>query len=212
MAIKTFPIGPLETNCYVVHNAVDAVVVDPGGDMRGGLTEVIDFLDKKKLTVQAIVLTHMHFDHILGVAALQKKTGVKVYASSGDDPLLQAALHDRSSWGTPAIEPFSYEPIKEGEYTFGSLTLQVLATPGHSQGSVCLYFAAEGLVVTGDLLFYHSIGRTDLPGSRHQDLIDSLQKKVYKLPPQTLAYPGHGPSTSVGDERMNNPFVRANEA
>lgn len=211
MPIATFPIGPLETNCYVVHNGVDAVVVDPGGDMRGGLDEVVGFLAQKKLTVRAIVLTHMHFDHILGVSQLHKQSGAPVYASTGDDPLLQAAVDSRGSWGMPAVAPFTYEPLKEGEYTFGSLTMQAIATPGHSQGSCCLYFAKENLVITGDLLFYRAVGRTDLPGSNHQALIDSLQKKIYTLPPETLAYPGHGPHTTIGEEKVHNPYVRSSE-
>ncbi len=211
MPIATFPIGPLETNCYVVYNANDAVVVDPGGDMRGGLDEVLGFIQQKNLTVQAIVLTHMHFDHVLGVADVQKKTGVNIYASTGDDPLLQAALTSRGSWGMPPIAPFSYTPLSETDYAFGSIHMRAIATPGHSQGSYCLYFAEENMVITGDLLFYRAVGRTDLPGSNHQDLIDSLQQKVYELPPQTTAYPGHGPHTVLGDEMVNNPYVRASE-
>ncbi len=208
MPIAVFPIGPLETNAYVLHEKQDAVIVDPGGDMRGGLPLILDFLSRNKLTAQAVLLTHLHFDHVLGVAQLLEACpGVKVYASRDDDAILRPSFTG-STWGMPPVRPFEYEPLTPGEYTFGAVSLKVLATPGHSSGSLSFYLPQEEAVIVGDLLFYRSVGRTDLPGSDPQKLVDSLKQHIYTLPPQTTAYPGHGPETVVGDEMKLNPFVR----
>ena len=208
MPIAVFPIGPLETNAYVLHAQQDAILVDPGGDLRGGLTRILDFLTQNKLTLRAVILTHMHFDHVLGVAQLVKSCpDVKVYGSTRDDMILKPSFGS-NSWGMPPVTPFPYEPLEPGEHTFGAIACTVMATPGHSAGSLSIYVPKENAVFVGDLLFYRSVGRTDLPGSNHQQLIQSLQEQIYTLPPDTVAYPGHGPETRVGDEKKLNPFVR----
>lgn len=208
MSIAVFPIGPLETNAYVLYAQQDAVLVDPGGDLRGGLTRIIEFLEQNKLTLRAVLLTHLHFDHVLGVAQLVKAfPGLKVYGSRADDPILRPSFGS-NSWGMPPVTPFEYEDLAPGEHHFGAIACTVLATPGHSAGSLSFYAPAEKAIFVGDLLFYRSVGRTDLPGSDHQALIHSLQTQVYTLPADTVAYPGHGPETRVGDEKQHNPFVR----
>ena len=208
MPIAVFPIGPLETNAYVLHEQQDAVVVDPGGDMRGGLTRILDFLSQNTLTLQAVLLTHLHFDHVLGVAQLVEACpGVKVYASCDDDAILRSSFSG-SMWGMPPVRSFEYEDMLPGEYSFGAINLRTMSTPGHSAGSLSFYLPQEDSVIVGDLLFYRSVGRTDLPGSDHPKLEASLRTHIYTLPPQTKAYPGHGPETVTGDEKKLNPFVR----
>lgn len=209
MPIAVFPIGPLETNAYLVHSGSDAILVDAGGDLRGGLNGIIEFITSHKLTLHAVLLTHMHFDHVLGVAQLVKQyPNMKVLGSKADDSLLQSSFGGNGSWGMPPVARFSFDDLTEGEHHFGSIACTVFATPGHSQGSVSIYLPSETAVFVGDLLFYRSVGRTDLPGSEPMRLMQSLQNCIYTLPPETKAYPGHGPETVVGDEKKLNPFVR----
>ena len=207
MPITSFPLGPIETNCHVVYNETDAVVVDPGGDMNGGLGEVLALLHSRKLKVQAILCTHFHFDHIYGVAALVEATGAPVYAPKGDQFLLESEIGGGGAWGFPKVAPFKWSDLKEGQHTFGSLSCEVLMTPGHTPASVSIYFPAMKSVLTGDLLFFHSVGRTDFPGSSSDALRKSLHKKIFILPPETEVYPGHGPNTTVGEEQANNPYL-----
>lgn len=207
MPIASFPLGPLDTNCHVVYNDKDAVAVDPGGDLRGGLQDVLDLLESKKLKLQAIICTHYHFDHIYGVGALHELTGAPVYGPSGDADLLGSDMGGGGAWGFPRVKPFPWTPLKDGPQSFGSIELEVLPTPGHTPGSVSLYVPSMHSVLTGDLLFYHSVGRTDFPGSSQTDLVRSLKKKIFILPPETEVYPGHGPNTQVGEEQANNPYL-----
>ncbi len=209
MPIKTFPIGPIETNTYIVYNETDAVIVDTGADARGGLVDVRNFIDGKNLNLQAIFLTHMHFDHVLGVAdLLESYPNAKVYASKGDDFILQPSFDSRSSWGMPTVKRFKYEDLKAGAYSAGSLECEVRLSPGHSPGGAVIYFAAEKSAFTGDSLFYRSVGRTDLPGSDYNQLVESLRTQIYTLPEDTVVYPGHGPASTVGDEKRLNPYIK----
>ena len=207
MPIETFPIGPLETNCHVVINGSDAVVVDPGGDLEGGLGEVLALLKDRKLTLRAILCTHFHFDHLYGVAALHEATLAPVYGAAGDAALLDTDLGGSGAWGFPPVSPFKWEPLKEGAHSFGSIQCEVMGTPGHTPGSLSIYFPDQLCVMTGDLLFYHSVGRTDFPGGSQEALRKSLHKKIFNLPQETVVYPGHGPNTSVGEEIANNPYL-----
>ncbi len=207
MAITTFPLGPIETNCHLVYDGPDAVVVDPGGDMNDGLGDVLDFIQAHKLSVRAILCTHLHFDHIYGVAALHRATNAPVYAPKGDKSLMDTEVGAGGVWGFPRVESFAWEDLPEGQHTFGSIVCQVLATPGHTPGSVSIYIPSMESVLTGDLLFFHSVGRTDFPGSSPEALKRSLHKKIFVLPPQTEVYPGHGPNTNVGEELSHNPYL-----
>ena len=207
MSIETFPLGPIETNCHIVYDGSDAIVVDPGGDMNGGLGNVLTFLKNHKLTVRAILCTHLHFDHIYGVAALHEATGAPVYAPKGDEALLATEIGGGGAWGFPRIAPFEWEDLKEGPHTYGSIACEVIKTPGHTPGSISIYIPSMNSVLTGDLLFFHSVGRTDFPGSSADALRRSLHKKIFVLPPETDVYPGHGPNTSVGEELSNNPYL-----
>ena len=170
MPIETFPIGPLETNCHIVISGSDAVAVDPGGDLNSGLGEVLALLKEQNLTLRAILCTHFHFDHLYGVAALHEATGAPVYGPAGDASLLGTELGGSGAWGFPPVTTFQWEDLKEGPHTFGSIKCEVLTTPGHTPGSLSIYFPELNSIMTGDLLFYHSVGRTDFPGSSQEAL------------------------------------------
>jgi glyoxylase-like metal-dependent hydrolase (beta-lactamase superfamily II) len=195
-------LGPLETNCYIVHAGAEALVIDPGGEPE----EVLAFLNKSGLSLDVILNTHLHFDHIQGNAALSTATGAKIRAGSADAYLLDSELGGGGMMGMPRTAPFSFDPLEEGETEFLGLTCRVLATPGHSPGSLSFYFPDLNAVFVGDLLFYRSIGRTDFPGGSEAQLLRSVRSKIFTLPADTVVYPGHGPETSVESERMNNPF------
>lgn len=203
MQVRTFPLGPLDTNCHVAwHNGL-AVAVDPGGDPA----EVVDFLKKNGLKLTHILNTHLHFDHIYGNQALHEATGAPILACSKDGYMLDTELGSGGMWGLPKVTPFAYETIDEGEYTFMELPCTVLHTPGHTPGSLSFHFPDAGVLFSGDLLFYRSIGRTDFPGGSMDDLMSSIKRKIFVLPKETVVYSGHGCETSVGDEAMNNPFL-----
>ena len=202
MPVATFPLGPLQTNSYLIHNAERAVAVDVGGEPA----PMLEYLTEHKLALAAICLTHRHFDHLYGVAELAGATKAVVYAPTGDDSLAETESGKGGIWGFPPVPPFDSLPMPTGSASFGGMECRVLETPGHTPGGVSLYFPAEKLVFTGDALFYRSMGRTDFPGGDQATLLRSIKDVLFTLPEDTTVYPGHGPATSIGDERKNNPF------
>jgi len=201
MSIASFTLGPLGTNCYVVSDQQSAIVVDPGGEA----SEIITYLKENKLDLKAIVLTHLHFDHIYGVAQIKKATNAKVLVPKNDLVLLDTESGKGGIWGFPMVEEFEYAILDEVEQSFGSIVCNVLSTPGHTPGGVSLYFPQQNSVLTGDSLFYSSIGRTDLPGGNHAQLIKSIKEKLFVLAPETTVYPGHGEKSTIGHEYNHNP-------
>lgn len=202
MHIKTFPLGPLETNCYVLSHEDKAVAVDPGGKP----TEVLDYLKAEGLTLTHILNTHLHYDHTYGNKPLADAAGVAILANEGDKELLSSQLGQGGMMGLPVVESYDFDNLTEGEYEFAGLTCKVFATPGHSSGSLSFYFPEAGACFVGDLIFYRSVGRTDFPGGSFETLKASVAEKIFPLPPETVIYPGHGPETSVRDEMNHNPF------
>ncbi len=203
LSVEIFHLGPLETNCYVVYSPHgEAVVIDPGGSP----SSVTAFLETRGLRVTHILNTHLHFDHIGGNAALQAATGAPILASAGDAPLMQSELGGGGFMGMPRTPAFSFDPLEPGQHTFLGETCQVLATPGHSKGSLSFYFPVLGAVFCGDLIFYRSVGRTDFQGGDEKVLKESAYRQILILPEDTVIYPGHGPKTDVRDARVNNPF------
>lgn len=205
MPVLAFPFGPLEANAYFLHNGADAVVADPPDDPA----PVLDAARRTGATIRAILLTHLHFDHAQGCAAMSRATGLPVLVGREDWDMRDVLLSRGMLFGLPPVPEFPAEPLRPGPAVWGSLTCTVLHAPGHSPGSLCFHFAEEKALLAGDVLFYRSVGRSDLPGGNADTLCHSLRSVVYTLPPDTTVYPGHGEPTTVGDEAMHNPFCRA---
>jgi glyoxylase-like metal-dependent hydrolase (beta-lactamase superfamily II) len=208
MILETFPVGPLQCNCTILGDEAtgEAMVVDPGDN----IPQILAFLATHKLTVKQIVVTHGHIDHIGGAARLKKATGAPVLLNQNDLPQLDL-MDMQAGWlGVPAPEVLPPDASADEGTTVGiaAHTAQILHTPGHTQGSICLHFAPENLLLAGDTLFAGSIGRTDLPGGDGQQILRSLHDRVLVLPDETIVIPGHGPATSIGEERESNPFLQ----
>ncbi len=202
MRITTFPLGVLETNSYLLDNGQKALAIDVGGDPA----PVADFLKKEGLVLEAILVTHRHFDHQYGIAALQKETDAPAYVPAGDDPIAATELSQGGMWGMPLVPPFKATPFASS-LSLASFRPEVLLTPGHSPGAVAYYFPDEGCVFSGDTLFYHSMGRTDFAMGDQAALLDSISRVLFALPDKTAVYPGHGLATSIGEERNHNPYI-----
>lgn len=203
LQIKDFAIGPLETNCFVVDNGREAVVVDPGGSP----VKVLAYLKEKKLTLSHILLTHLHFDHTFGAAELARETGAVILAS-GQDSFMLDTEHGRGGiWGLPVVEPYEFTSVEEGEITLMGEPCRIIATPGHTPGGLSFYFPTAGALFSGDALFYRSVGRSDFPRGSHETLVQSIREKLFVLPEDTRVYPGHGYLSTIGDEKRNNPHV-----
>lgn len=197
MLIKTLPVGQLETNCYVVtdENSLDCAVIDPGDE--SGV--ILDYLESNHLHCTHILITHGHFDHTMAVRAVQEETGAQVY------------MHEKDAHATPETANMRFNPpdgaifYKEGDTVcVGALTFQVLETPGHSEGSVCLL--CEDTLFTGDTLFAGSCGRSDFPGSDPAKMAASLTR-LYHLEGDYEIYPGHAEPSSLQRERFSNPYL-----
>ena len=200
MLIKCLPVGHLMTNCYIVtdETTLECAVIDPGDESN----TILYYLEDNHLTCRAILLTHGHYDHTGAVYAVHEETGAPVYMNALDAGT--AVAFDSYTFTPPEGTIF----YKEGdEVKVGNLTFRVMETPGHTPGSLSIYFPELNSIMTGDLLFYHSVGRTDFPGSSQEALRKSLHKKIFILPQETAVYPGHGPNTNVGEELANNPYL-----
>ena len=211
LQIKIFPVNPLGANCYVCWEDAGkaCVVVDPGFYRPDEEDMVLDFLRQGSLAPDAVLLTHGHFDHAWGAASVARYDGCPVYMSVADDPVLQgsSAMLERLQL-EKTVEPFRYEDIADGQVIpAGGVEWKVIATPGHTPGSVCYWCEAWGVLLSGDTLFAGSIGRSDLPGGDYDALIKSLLEKVMTLPGDTDVLPGHGHHTSIAREAASNPFL-----
>ncbi|MFO7729064.1 MAG: MBL fold metallo-hydrolase [Desulfonatronovibrio sp.] len=202
LQVKQFNLGMLETNCYLLYNDRQALAVDPGGDPG----EVLDFLRERKLKLACILNTHLHFDHIQGNSELSENTGAEIYAPEEDEFLLKTEVGSGGFMGFPRTPKFDYKPLQEGETDFLGSTCHILATPGHTPGSLSFYFPELKAVFVGDLIFYRSVGRTDFPGGDMEELKRSAREKIFTLPDNTIIYSGHGPESRVLDEKLHNPF------
>jgi hydroxyacylglutathione hydrolase len=207
MIHEIFPVGPLQCNCSVIGDETtrEAMVIDPGDDIK----DVLALVRKHNLTVKQIVVTHAHIDHVGGAMKLRAATGAPILLNQNDQALLKM-LDVQATW-IGVEDPGKVEidqNIEQGDTVqAGSLTANVIHTPGHTEGSVCLYFPVEKKLIAGDTLFAGSIGRTDLPGGSMRKIINSLHEKVLTLPDETVVVPGHGPLTTIGEERESNPFL-----
>ncbi|WP_017726970.1 MBL fold metallo-hydrolase [Halalkalibacterium ligniniphilum] len=208
MPWKQIPLGPLQTNAYVLMNEQkEAVIFDPGGNG----TEFIEWLKSQSITPLAILLTHAHFDHIGAVDDVRHEFNIPVYLHKEEADWLTDGSKNRSAFflsdGEIVVKPADHIITEEDSLQIGSFTFSVLETPGHSPGSVSFYYEKEGIVFSGDALFASSIGRTDLPGGDHQQLLQSIHDKLLELPEETIVACGHGPTTTIGQEMDSNPFL-----
>lgn len=203
MQIITLPIGPLETNCFLVHSDKEAFVVDPGGKP----SKVLAYLQEHGLTLTHILCTHLHFDHTIGVHDLVAASGATVYASEADRYMLATELGRGGIWGIPPVEPYEFTNLEPGEIVLLGMTCKVLATPGHTPGGLSFYFADLQTVFAGDTLFYRSMGRFDFEGGSESALLKSIREQLFSLPEDTRVCCGHGLETSIGDEKRNNPYA-----
>jgi glyoxylase-like metal-dependent hydrolase (beta-lactamase superfamily II) len=208
MIHEILPVGPLQCNCSVIgdETSYEAMVIDPGDE----IDDVLALVRKHNLTVKQIVITHAHIDHVGGAMKLRQATGAPILLNQNDYALLKM-LDVQAAWiGMPNPGKVEIDQnLESGDsVSAGSLTASVLHTPGHTEGSICLYFAPEKKLIAGDTLFAGSIGRTDLPGGSYKKIISSLQERVLALPDETVVVPGHGPLTTIGDERQSNPFLQ----
>lgn len=206
MKLYRIPLGMYATNCYIVADEAsgEALIIDPGSEAD----KVEDLLTKNQLTPIKVLLTHGHHDHTGAVQAIIDKYHIPLAISAADKPMLTDPQLSLGSYmgGAAAISAVP-ELLQEGDQVAcGSLSFKVLATPGHTEGGICFY--GEGIVIAGDTLFQGSIGRTDFPGGSFEVLEKSIQDKLYTLPEDTVVYPGHGPETTIRQEKLSNPFVR----
>ncbi len=205
---KTFPVGPLQCNCCIIGDPVSkrAIVVDPGGDAQKILAE----LAADELTLVSIIHTHAHLDHILAAGELKAATGAPIQLHKDDKMLWDMVEQQCQAFGVPVPD----EPLPGPDFWLqddealaccGGVTLH---TPGHTPGSMSFWFEEHNLLVAGDTLFKQSIGRTDLPGGNFKQIEKSIQQRLYILDEDALVITGHGPATTIGEEKRSNPFVR----
>jgi hydroxyacylglutathione hydrolase len=202
--VHNLVVGKLQTNCYILQSEREAIILDPG-DEPGRIQR---FVKDLSLTPRLIVATHAHFDHVLGVEQIRKELHLHFAMNRGDLEILesmQAQVRQFMRFNVPPPPKVDQFLVDQQSITFGQDFVKVLHTPGHSPGSISL--AGEGFVFTGDALFNQSIGRTDLPGGNLDTLIHSITERLFSLDDDTIVYPGHGPETSIGDEKIANPFV-----
>jgi hydroxyacylglutathione hydrolase len=205
---ETFPVGPLRCNCTLLANleSREAMVVDPGDE----IADILARLARHHLTLKQIVVTHAHIDHIGGAAQLKRVTGAPVLFHQADLPILDM-LEMQAGWlGIPTPEKVTLDQSANDGLATGipGLEAEVIHTPGHTPGSICLLFPKQELLLAGDTLFAGSVGRTDLPGGDTQTLLHSIHTRVLLLPERTLVVPGHGEETTLGQERETNPYLQ----
>ncbi|HYF69016.1 MAG TPA: MBL fold metallo-hydrolase [Ohtaekwangia sp.] len=210
MQIRSFEFNPLQENTYVLFDDTkECVIIDPGCYDQHEKDTLTDFIDSNALVVKAIWNTHCHIDHVLGNAFLKFKYKTQLYIHPKDEPVLKAVKVYAPNYGMAAYQEAEVDGyFEEGQtLTFGNQVLDVLFVPGHAPGHVAFYNKASKMLIAGDVLFYNSIGRTDLPGGNYETLVHSIHQKLFTLPDDVIVYPGHGPETSIGFEKRTNPFV-----
>jgi glyoxylase-like metal-dependent hydrolase (beta-lactamase superfamily II) len=201
--------GLVDTNCYIVAcpESLKAAVIDPGTFHPGEIQAILGMINQHRLQVECIINTHGHADHIAGNGELQKRTGASILVHTYDSTMLASVQQNGSLLlDVEVTSPKPARLLSDGDIIqIGNMALKVLHTPGHTQGSICLY--SDNVLFSGDTLFAGSVGRTDLPGGSERDIIRSIKEKLLTLPDETPVRPGHGPRTTIGKEREENPFL-----
>jgi hydroxyacylglutathione hydrolase len=207
MMLIRLVVGPLQVNCFILadEKTKEAVIIDPGDDAQ----HILEVVKDKGLLVKYLVSTHAHFDHVGANQALKEATGAELLLHEADAPILAHAPRQSAAFGMkPVSSPSADRYVKQGDViTAGEVSLTVLHTPGHSPGGISLL--EQGIVFTGDALFAGSIGRSDLPGGNLKTLLKSIKTNLMTLPDDTKVFPGHGPASTIGDERRENPFLNS---
>jgi len=210
-SVKQFTFSPVQENTYVVYNERDeACIIDPGCYYQSERNQLKEFVEKHSLQPKYLLNTHCHLDHVFGNRFIHDTYGILLHCHPNEKLVLDFAPESGRMWGLP-FENYSGEIIfiNEGDQLkLGTDEFEIFLTPGHSPGSICLYCKAQQFVIGGDVLFREGIGRSDLPGGDHQTLIKSIRTKLFSLPDEVVIYPGHGPSTTIGYEKENNPFLQ----
>lgn len=209
--IDFFTFSPIAENTYVLSNEKgDAFIIDPGCYFSTEEKELASFLVKSKLNPVKLLNTHCHLDHVFGNHWVHKNYGLQLHLHPDEKKLLDLAPASGNMYGLPFTNytgPLHF--INENEKIFlGNDELETILAPGHSPGSLCFYCRKQNFLIGGDVLFYESIGRTDLPFGNHEQLLKSIKEKLFRLPDETIVYPGHGEPTTIGHEKKNNPFLR----
>lgn len=206
--ILQLPLGPLQTNCYLVgcQDTMKAAVIDPSWNGR----HIATLSNERGYTISHILLTHAHFDHVGGLAELKEETAAPIYIHPDAVPMLAHAAESAARFNLSLPTPPSAEKMLAGGdvIAVGQLKLEVLFTPGHAPGHVCFYIQEHGVLLDGDVLFQGSIGRTDLPGGDFPLLMKSIKEKLLPLPDETAVLSGHGSPTTIGQEKQTNPFLQ----
>ena len=212
MKIQRFELSFFGVNTYIVWDPAtsEAAIIDPGMSQQQEVDEIDSFIEENSLKVKHLINTHLHIDHVFGNKYITERYGVQPEAHPDDAPLGRNVGGQAMMFGM-RINPGNVEiahPLHQGDKVMlGNESLEVIHVPGHSPGGICLYDAKDGFVITGDAIFRESIGRTDLPGGNHAQLIGAIRRGILSLPPQTVIYPGHGPSSTVEHELRANPFL-----
>lgn len=199
-------VGEVQTNCYFVYNAntSECVIIDPGAQAQA----LYEYIEEKGLKPVAILLTHGHFDHIGAVTMLRNKYGIKIYAARAERETLESPDMNLSVQFGASMIMEADEWLEDGqEIELIGEKIRCLLTPGHTEGGMCFYFVGSGMLFSGDTLFEQSVGRTDFPGGSMSQIVQSIRTKLFVLPDHTKVYPGHGMITSIGSEKMLNPYA-----
>lgn len=210
ISLKKFTFNPYQENTYVLYDETDdCVIIDPGMYDGAEQNQMVNFIKENKLKPKLLLNTHCHIDHVLGNKFVFDNWGLKPQFHAAELPVLQAVVSYAPQMGmhyevSPQPDVFLNET---GVVQFGSSILELVFAPGHSPAHLCFYARKDNFLIGGDVLFFRSIGRTDLPGGNHQQLITSIKENVFALPNDCTVHPGHGPSTSIGFEKLNNPFL-----
>jgi hydroxyacylglutathione hydrolase len=211
LTVNSFTFSPVQENTYVVYNETgECCVVDPGCYFGNERNELKEFIQTSGLTPKYLLNTHCHLDHVFGNKFIHDTWGLTLHLHEKEKPVLEYAPTSGISWGLP-FDNYKGDLIflREGDtIALGNDALQVLFTPGHSPGHICFYCKDQQFVIGGDVLFRESIGRTDLPGGNFDTLIGSIRNQLFVLPDETVVFSGHGPQTTIGYEKVHNPFLK----
>jgi hydroxyacylglutathione hydrolase len=209
LSVHSFEFNPFQENTYVVYDeTLECIIIDPGCSNQQEEKQLLSFIRDNKLEVKQLINTHCHIDHVLGNAFVKRTFQVKLVIHSKEEPLLKSVKAYAPNYGFYQYEEAMIDGyLHEGDtITVGNQELEILFVPGHSPGHIALYHREDKIVLAGDVLFRESIGRTDLPGGDYDTLIDSIHTQLFTLPDDVTVYCGHGPGTTIGYEKRNNPF------